>query len=204
MAIFILDINPRKAAQSLTIPHATNYIKRLKFSFALAHVSDAKKPSYFSREIPEVTYSKQNYVWFSEFYRELCKMINPENIRVDIFKDEYVFLCKNIKFQSDELLFNIQQPKVTNEEIINNNRLKYIEKRYNHRKFKYGFPEWYLHLDNDVFKKYNSNLKRNFKIEYENGRYQYYVADYFNQWIKVKDVPLEIDGFILTILQNKN
>lgn len=202
MVVFILDMDPIKAAQSLTIQLATNYIKRLKFSFALAHVHHAKKPPHFSRVIPEVTYSKQNYAWYSEFYRALCEMINPENIKVDIFRDEYVFMCKEIKFKGEKLLFDINQTNISNEEIINKNRIAFIEKRYTHNKFVHGYPSWYLKIDGNIYKKYNRTLKRDFRIEYRDGRYRYYIADYFNQWEEIQDVPLEIDGFIQTILKN--
>ena len=31
---------------------------------------------------------------------------------------------------------------------------------------------------------------------HEKGRLRYYVAEYFNQWREIKDVPLEMDDFI--------
>lgn len=200
MSIYILDLDPIKAANSLTIQHASNYIKRLKFSFTLAHLPTSRKPTYFSRVIPEVKYSKQNYVWFSEFYTELCKIVNPDNIIVDKFKPEFLYQCKNINFKNEDLKLDINEYNLTNEEIVLKHRLKYIRNCYPLRRFKNGYPSWYLKKDNLIFKRYNTRLRRDFKIEYYNGKYRYYIADYFNQWIEIEDVPEEIDGFINTLL----
>lgn len=202
MTLFILDIDPVQAAQSLATQHVENYIKRLKFSFALAHNENSRKPTVFSPIVQELTYSVENYIWFSEFFTELRKLMKDDNIRVDDFKEEYLFNYIGVKFNGNKLLLSLEHENKSNEDIINLNRLQYIQKCIPYRRFIKGYPSWYIKLDNDIYKKYNTSLRRDFKIVYEDNRYRYYVADCFNQWVEVQDVPIEIDGFITTLLQN--
>ena len=200
MALYLLDKDPILAAQCLTVQHMELYVKRLRYSFCIAHIPKYKKPAPIFGMIAELKYSRENYVWFSEFYTELCRQIKTEKLIVPEFTEDFVFDTTGIKFKNNGLVLNLEEEKEDIDVVVNKNRIRYIKKKYPVQKFIGGYPSWYLKIDNNLFKKYDSRLKRDFKIVYDRNRYRYYIADYFNQWVEITDVPLEIDDFITTLL----
>ena len=202
MVLFILDLDPIKSAQSLSSMQIMNYIVKLQCSFTVAHSPSFKKNKNANKVIQEVLYSKENYIWFSEFYTALNKLVKVDKSRIIEFKDEYVFDVNKIKFKNSGLIFDVERTDVSIDTLINQNRVMYIQKNLKAQDFPCGYPSWYIKLDGKVYEKYSPRLRRNFRVVYENNRYNYYFADYFNQWVQVPDVPIEIDDFINSLLHN--
>lgn len=192
MEIIILDADPVQAARSLIQEHIVKYIKYLKYTFVQCHYPN--KTKYRKYFVESAKYSIENYIWFSEFYAEMNKLINSQS-EVEFFNESLVFDCGGVSFKKKGLSL-YPDSKRSLESYINASRLMYIKSHYISEIFPAGPPEWYVDKNCKIYEQYDGKQGKSFRIMNERNRLRYYIAEYFNQWVEIKDVPLEIDNFI--------
>ena len=195
--LYILDEDPVKAARSLIQIHIIRYIKNLQYTFVKAHNRNKFRKNN-DHIFKIVYYSKENYIWFSEFYKELKRIINYEPDCVPEFNESLLFDISNMSFKGTGLMFSEENDVSTT---ILKHRAKYIKKNYDKKLFLCSFPEWYVCLNEELFNRYDNKSGKGLKITInKDGSYNYFVSNYFNKWIELEKVPKEIDYFINYLL----
>ena len=201
--MYILDYDPIKAARGLIRTHIVRYIKILQCSFVKMHSGFSMLPKYYMKKyMKNLYYSKENYLWFSEFYTELKKLINFNPTYIDRFDESMVYDTDGLVFHHKGLNLPQISTNPENVDLVLYNRMIYIKKNYDKSNFVGGkYPEWYVNISTEVMQKYDRNSGKGLKITVDdNGYYRYWIANYFNKWIEIKDVPKEIKYFINVLL----
>lgn len=193
MEILILDVDPVLAARSLTTQLMQNYIIALKCTFTVCHRPSLHK-RYANNFCCAVKYSSENYIWFSQFYETLTDIVKSK-VEIADFDESYVFDVEGVAFKNNGLSL-YPDSKLSIQDQIDVSRATFIKRNYHNSKFPCGLPSWYILTDCKIYEKYDYKLCKSFKVMHEKGRLRYYVAEYFNQWREIKDVPLEMDDFI--------
>ena len=204
--MYILDENPELAARYLIRTHALKYLKCIECTMLYVHRINR---SWQYRKIIDknIYYSYSNYVWFSEFYLALRKLLPDYKIQEGFHKG-LLYNYPEVQTHGDGLRFLPEEtPESTKKSIkldpISHNKVCYLKKQYKKSAFLCGYPDWYLNTtSNLIFEDYFTKGRKGLRLTYEDGTYHFYTADFFNQWKEIKNVPYDIGIFIDYFLFN--
>ena len=204
--IYILDINPTQAAKDLTKVHKGRYVKFLQATFICAH---SRGLQYLTKKIRRcvikgVYYSRENYLWFSEFYEAIMKQINYK-VDLEGFDTSFLYNTEGINFKGSGLKLPNGENMVDSEgieKLILKNRIEYIKRDYNTQDFIGGYPSWYMLEDKVILdvQDNHSNIRLKIVADSKNN-YRYYVARYFNKWEEITNFPKEMNYFIKYLIR---
>ena len=201
---FCPDIN----ANSIPIEEQENAYRALKESFEAIKNNKSKH-----KFLEECMLSNENtFIWFCTFFRELEKIIAPQNERYLVPYD-ITYLTKNRTFLYFQYPMYVTQFKGNYvarykkykgnplaQDIVNKHRAELISKRLEYADFRNGFPNWYV-VSHVVFEKYSSKINKRVKLLYNaKGEFEYYICGASDNWEQIYNVPLEIDDVIACIL----
>lgn len=214
--MYILDEDPIQSARCLIKPLVLLYLQCLEYSFSYCNgiIVEENSRVYL---VPRLSYSLDNYIWFSKFYEELVSM----RLKYDLgeyssrqyFNKELLYK-PSITFESTGLLLptTFESPRSNYKKTcykryirgltspIDINRIIYILQSYNASMFACGIPAWYSSVTSKVLEKYSKKDRKNVKIISNGDEYQYFISTISDKWVEVENVPAEIKYVIDAIL----
>lgn len=204
----ILDRNPSFAARFLTREDADKSYKLLKEVFT--HIKNGEY--YYEVLQDNILKSRNNFIWFASFFREL-----EEINKVETFKIPYDKCPQN---EGKEL--EVRQPfrcitrgkqrvvlkplytNILRQPAVNNYRIQYIANNYDMSEFQDDcYPAWYLLKNTTIFEQYNEKTNTRVRIDFRNGEFKYFIAGASDNWQPILDVPMEMDHVVSALLFRK-
>jgi hypothetical protein len=201
----VLDKDPVLAARALTKKDIGKSYKYLMKAF-----EEIRKDKIYSEPLVEtILFSKENFLWFTAFLKELENMLGVKeyeapfdkappyaNIRAPIVYSP--FHAGNRK--EDIALFNYKTLSKTLHP-INNYRIKYIMENYEMSDFiDDAYPAWYLIKTTTVFEQYSEKTNTRVRVDFREGEFMYFIAGASDNWQRIEDVPAEMDHVVAALL----
>ena len=203
----ILDRDPKYAAKFLTKVDLAKSYKLLKEVY-----DGIKKGEVLHRLLHDtVMDSKDNFYWFSEFFKTLEKSANVlewYEIPVDKCPDNFGYAPKvfqpfyvNSAPKGKGAILSYCGTNVKEQDPINNYRIKYIAADYDMSDFQDDqFPGWYILKNTTVYEQYNEKTNRRVRIDFRDGYFLYFIAGASDNWQMIPDVPIEMTHIISALL----
>lgn len=200
----ILDKNPIFAANFLTVQDSEEALELMLRAFN--SLKEGKK------ELPVleacITLSYTNFNWYVDFTKELIKLVAeeqennfnpPYELCPEEIDGEYPTFCPPMRVNAKKKV--VQVPfRYKCQDAINKHRIIYISKSYSLEDFREGYPAWYSFSDTIVFEKYNVRLNKRVRIVFRSGEFHYYICGASDNWQEIRDIPLELDYVVSTLL----
>jgi len=226
--MYILDAEPKKAANSLTKRNIMSYIKDIEETFIIYNKYRKIFSKDTSREINrelrhkvlrKFIQDKKCRSWLVTFYDELQEIykkyisldntyLNNDNFDKSIleeFKTYNTILLANEDIPEFSVIkahtYKYSSQINICEDKIQLNRILYILRKFREDQFPKGFPQWYLLGEKEtVFKSYNFKNRVSVKIELVAGNYRYFHRIMKGEWKEIKDVPDDMAFIINSFL----
>lgn len=202
----ILDNNPTFAARFLTIKDTRESYELLVSVYKeIANNDSSVHPLMYET----VSLSEHNFLWFSVFLKELedilnvnpCKIpfekcpVSPKNSleitkrRIEKYAPDvynpfsYYFNARERAYVAEFLKQNIEDNKE-----VENYRLRYLSEGYHADDFQdCSFPAWYTLETFTIYENYNEWTNTRVRIDYDKGKFIYYIAGASDNWKQVTD-----------------
>lgn len=205
--VCILDEDPKRAASSLTKQDLKSSYELLKEVFAEHLNKNIKHEILYDT----LTDSRNNYLWFLAFFKEIEKLLDVTE------KFKFPFLCHvpqgsglsptvlqpfSVGARDSNGFYKLSYKKTnTSDSPINNYRTLYVMAEYDMSDF-FGdtYPEWYVFDNTVLFEQYNEKTNKRVRITFSNGELSYYMAGASDNWLKIPNVPKEMDYVISALI----
>jgi hypothetical protein len=216
--LFILDKDPKRAAQSLISHHIRYYIVEVQLIIRIFYTNEKCVGRY--KLWKKFLKIKANYEWLVIFYKELQEIYKNNISKIKAyygsmngFKDSMLETPSGLdeestlKFPQTKSLDIIKKVmdryrnKVKfNKDSIKLNRQLYILNQYKTNLFPCGCPEWYLEtLDFFEARSNKDEIRIKINLDKDNG-YTYYYNKKGGTWIQIDNVPHEMKYIINAFL----
>lgn len=214
----VLDVNP---------VYACRYLTRADLIDSYNLLEEVFKEINSSKIIHEVMvdtilYCKENFLWYSEFFKESAKLLNSEcSIEPDYskcpaysreahleHKPEVPYYIKvhqpfavyyddkKKNYYAEELKFNRE-----GNDPINNYRIKYIVDQHELSEFVgVSYPTWYSLDDLTIYEKYCTKTNTRIRIDFKDGSLRYFIAGASDNWKEIENVPHSMIHVIFALL----
>lgn len=203
--ISILDKDPVFAARSLIKKDIKSSYQLLKETF-----EEISKDSICHEPLANtILFSRENFMWFSTFFKELEKILEKEEFDIPYEKcPATIFLKPPVVYQpfrvhSDKKGLGLYNYRVLSKKLppISNYRIKYIMENYDMSEFIDDcYPSWYLIKDTTVFEQYSEKTNTRVRVDFRDGEFSYFIAGASDNWQKIEGVPLEMDHIIAALI----
>ena len=161
--------------------------------------------------------SKDNFLWYVAFFKELEKILKiEEDYRVPmevcpensgeapkvyqpfrVLKRPYARKEGGIRYAD---VCNLPT-NAKNQDPINNYRIAYIVADYDMSEFQDDvYPAWYLLKNTTILEQYNEKTNTRVRIDFRNGGFIYFLAGASDNWQMIPDVPREMDHIISALI----
>lgn len=198
----ILDKDPVFAAEFLSTYDSKHYLDLLIKTYE--NLGQESQKNIALEEL--ILYNRVNYKWFRTFTLTLK---NLEGMSTEV----YIPTESICDFRNEEKALVFIPPlrvvnkrakpislKVKDGNVISLNRALYIRECYSLADFRSGFPAWYAFSKTTIFEKYNPKTNKRVRIDFENGEFKYFLAGASDRWIRIVNVPLEMDSVVSALL----
>ena len=201
----VLDRDPVFAARALTKKDIWLSYKLLKETFE----EIGKDEIYHEPLANTILFSRENFMWFSTFFKELGKILEEEEFDIPYEKCPAInFLKPPVVYQPFHVCKNKKGLRLYNYKVlskklppINNYRIKYIMENYDMSEFIDDcYPNWYLIKDTTVFEQYSEKTNTRVRVDFRDGEFSYFIAGASDNWQKIEGVPLEMDHVIAALI----
>ena len=196
----ILDYNPVKAADFLTIEDSKEVLKLMSNTYS-NFKEEGQKNIVLEKSI------LLNFEWFASFTLELCNLLEQEPILIPYDKVKIPRWDKSIKdpifFPPLKIRRGVITPEYYNIESkdpIDHYRISYIKEAYEATDFRDGFPVWYMFSNTTIYERYSAKTNVRVRIDYNNGELSYFLAGASDNWKRIVGVPVEMDDVIASLL----
>lgn len=214
--MYILDENIELAVKSLTKRDILNYYSILYNHFNLIyhkpHVVTLKdKRGYRLYKQKTTLFNKTTALYYLQLFKQLELSVKDIYGTAELLNKEYNFNQiieilnsmkedGNIQYISNynNGLLNIKEQSQDN--IIYYNRLCYILMQHKITDFFYGVPTWYIFTEGTIYEKFSLKERKSIRITLDNNNFKYFIKDYTNDWIELKNIDSTVKSFISTIL----
>lgn len=166
----------------------------------------------------DLTYSKKNCEWYSQFYTELEDIVNIANIfkipKLDInpanIMHERSFALNPLnlhtpmldEYYRDLVRANIDSYKKMTE-LVGLSRLMLLDLNPKFEDFIKGVPVWYTKFSEPLLEAYDQVNRRHIRIVAKDGRLRYMTSIISDNWTEIKDVPPEMDIIVKYLISNR-
>lgn len=157
--------------------------------------------------------SKDNFLWFVEFYKELVKIRNVPELDIPMDKcpknrgnaptvfQPFGYTWNKIKGEEIRFFITPKPSNVKGKDPINNYRIQYLLQDYDATDFQDNvYPAWYLLKNTTILEQYNEKTNTRIRLDFRNGGFIYMIAGASDNWEVVPEVPREMDHFISALL----
>lgn len=217
--MIILDNDPKIAVQSLIKSDILKYYNIFYKHFNELYINPevaiktGRKNNYIYKH-KTTLFNKSTFLYYWNIFLELEKAVNEiygssELINRE-FTDDFMKKLSTVFKNSEIILYTkedyckyknfLDSNNDTQDYIILNNRLFYILQEYQVNDFYYDVPTWYTFSRKIILEKYSLKERKHIKIIQENNKIKYYIADYQNNWIELRDISENTQSFIKSIL----
>ena len=217
----ILDNNPTFAARFLTVEDTRKSYDLLVSVFTeIAKGNNKVHPLMFET----VLFCEHNFLWYSTFLKELEDILNvkPHKISFEKCPAKYSLTSPNLRgkikkcppaiyhpfacyFSARKRAFvaeYLKQNIASNKE-VDNYRLKYLSEGYHADDFQdCTFPAWYSLETFTIYENYNEWTNTRVRIDYDSGKFLYYIAGASDNWKKVTDFE-DIDKVVSVLIYKR-
>ena len=196
---YILDSDPIRAANSLTLEDEVSIMKLVKETYE--KLGEKDQPNIAFEKM--LRYSKSNFDWFALFAIELFR-INEQKVEVPYNKVRItgemtdLFLFPPLTYSGGKAKADL--PRGTEVNPIVQYRILYISQAHEAQEFRDGFPAWYVFSDTTLYEHYSNTTGVRARIDFNNGEFHYYIAGASDNWKQIVGVPLEMDSIVSNLL----
>jgi hypothetical protein len=201
----VLDRDPVLAARAIVKKDMGKFYKYLVEAF-----EEIRKDKIYSEPLVEtILFSKENFLWFAAFLKELENILRVEEYEVPFEKaPSYTNSAAPIVYHpfyantgKNSLILSSYRILSKKLHPINNHRIKYIMENYDMSEFvDDSFPAWYLIKDTTVFEQYSEKTNTRVRVDFKGGEFSYFIAGASDNWKRIEGVPLEMDHVIAALI----
>lgn len=166
----------------------------------------------------DLTYSKKNCEWYSQFFDELVDITNVAGIfelpKVQIslrdIKTNSLFMVAPWYIHSpllDEYYQELVNKNIDSykqiPDLINLSRLMLFDLQPKFEDFVKGIPVWYTKFMEPLIEAYDQSNRRHIKIVKDGDRLRYMTSIISDRWEEIENVPPEMDVIIKYLISNR-
>lgn len=219
--MLITDADPILSARSTPIEIVPNIMSGILQGYELAKNNSYKRINTITNLAElvhsDLTYSRENCLWYSRYYNELSEIANLAGIKViniplnvlDIIQGELFFknplnLHSPVYDEYYQELYNTNKDKYDQvRNIYTLSKMFLVDMKPNFSDFVKGIPTWLIDTTNIVMYTYDKVNRRHIKIVRDNNRFRYYTAIISDNWKEVENVPADIDIIVQYLISNR-